>query len=80
MTIAEHPETEPQVALSVTVKAINDTPGSEGFVPSALVFGDFPRVTTQSEASDKRPTLADRSAVAQTAREEIVADHSKGTH
>lgn len=39
---AAHPKADPTLALAVSVKALNDTLGPEGYVPSALVFGEFP--------------------------------------
>lgn len=47
------------LALSCAVKAINDTLGPEGIVPSALVFGEYPQVSTRSEPSPTRSTLQD---------------------
>ena len=47
--MAQHPSTEPKLALACSVKAMNDTLGSEGLVPSALVFSEYPRVITRSD-------------------------------
>ena len=38
----DHPSLQRQVLLALAVKAINDTLGPEGVIPSALVFGEFP--------------------------------------
>lgn len=39
----EHPEVDKITALRLSVKALNDTMGPEGLVPSLLVFGVLPR-------------------------------------
>ena len=52
----------------MSVKAINDTRGPHGFVPSALVFGNYPPVRGYSEPPNRHPSLEDRAAVANTAR------------
>ena len=38
----DHPKMQPQLLFALAVKAMNDTPGSEGTVPSGLVFSEFP--------------------------------------
>lgn len=62
-TMKQHPETEPRSTLVVSVKAINDSSGPEGLVPSALLFGEFQeahslRGTTQRETLGQRVTMA----------------------
>jgi len=57
--------------LSFAVKAMNDTLGPEGFVPSALVFGEYPHVFTKSEVPHPRATAADRAEMVNAAREEV---------
>ena len=66
--MAQHPSTEPKLALACSVKAMNDIIGPEGLVLSALVFGEYSRVITRSETPEKRGTLEDRSLIAKTAR------------
>jgi hypothetical protein len=39
----EHPKLSPELRLSIAVKALNDTAGPDGLVPSLLVFGALPR-------------------------------------
>ena len=68
--MVSHPETDNTLALSLAVKAMNDTLGPEGFVPSALVFGEYPEVHTESETPRGRLNLQQRSALATSAREE----------
>ena len=55
--MAKHPKTPPHMALAASVKAMNDTLGPEGFVPSALVFGEFPRAYMCSETPARRLAL-----------------------
>ena len=74
---AEHPTTEPQLALALAVKAMNDTLGPEGLVPSALVFGEFPQVVMRSETAHPRATLESRAAVATAARQEMEEQMAK---
>ena len=69
--MAEHPDTDKDHALAVSVKAINDTLGPEGFVPSSLVFGEFPTIHTDSERRASRPTTAERASVVESARTEM---------
>ena len=69
--MAAHPKTPPARALAASVKAMNDTLGPEGLVPSALVFREFPPVFTKSEAPAARLILGERASVAQSARKEM---------
>ena len=67
----DHPQSDKDLALAMAVKAMNDTLGPEGLVPSALVFGEFPPVHTNSESNVPRATLQERAAMASTARREM---------
>ena len=55
----DHPSLQRQMLLALAGKAINDTLGSEGVVPSALVFGEFPSLRTVSGPLVPRPSLAE---------------------
>ena len=55
--MSEHPQTPPASALTASIKALNDTLGPEGLVPSALVFGKFPPMFTKSETPKQGATL-----------------------
>ena len=55
-----HPNISSELALSMSVKAMNGTLKPEGIVPSALVSGDFPSVRTRSEPKVPRATLEER--------------------
>lgn len=67
----QYPNAEDDMLLSFAVKAMNDTLGPEGFVPSALVFGEYPHVFTKSEVPHPRATAADRAEMVNAAREEV---------
>ena len=58
-----------QVLLAPAVKAMNDTLGPEGIVPSSLVFGEYPSLRSFVGPVLPRPSLAVRAEVAQEARQ-----------
>ena len=60
--------------LALAVKAINDTLGPEGIVPSAPVFGEYPSIRSFLGTKIPRPTLAGRASAAQDARK-IMSKH-----
>ena len=66
-----YPDRDRQLLLSMSVKAINDTFGPDGLVPSALMFREFPPAFTTSETPHPRTTLDSRAAVADMARREM---------
>ena len=39
--VSDHPRLDPEIAIRLAVKAINDTMGPEGVVPSLLVYGSL---------------------------------------
>lgn len=57
--------------LAMCVKAMNDTLGPEGLVPSALVFGVYPSTHVFEEPRDPKPTLQERAKLANTIRAEM---------
>ena len=69
--LCENPKVEPRQALAASVKAMNDTLGPEGLVPSALVFGEYPKAYTRSETPPPRSTLVERASIAKSARKEM---------
>ena len=69
--MAEHKKTDRDLALALSVKAMTDTLGPEGLMPSALVFGEFPKIRTQGSKPTPRATLLSRKDVAETARKEM---------
>ena len=64
----EHPGHPMEVVLALSNKAMNDTVGPEGLVPSLLAFGVIPRVST---ATSKLPDQAARLSMMQIARDEM---------
>lgn len=63
-----HPRIEPEIILRYAVKAMNDSMGPEGLVPSLLVFGTLP---TFPIVSSDRPEQADRLSAMKRARDEM---------
>jgi hypothetical protein len=51
----------------MAVKAINDTAGPGGLVPTLLVFGAYPRMVD----TDSTPSITDRAAAIHKAMEEV---------
>jgi hypothetical protein len=47
----ELPELTPEARLQASYKAVNDTAGPNGLVPTLLVFGAYPRVSIDSTPS-----------------------------
>ena len=64
----DRPAMQRQLLLALAVKAMNDTLGPEGHVPSSLVFGEFPSLRTFEGPIVPHPTLAERGEAAQEAR------------
>ncbi len=44
----DYPPADRELVLQFSVKAMNDTVGPEGLLPSALVFGELPKIVTLS--------------------------------
>jgi hypothetical protein len=64
----ELPNIGKEMALQMTFKAINDTAGLDGLVPTLLVFGAYPRMVD----SDKpNPTVQQRATALRKAMEEV---------
>lgn len=64
----EHPGHSKEVILALATKAMNDTMGAEGLVPSLLVFGVIPRM---SASASGLPDREERQNMMQTARREM---------
>ena len=64
----EIPGIERDMALQMTFKAINDTAGPDGLVPTLLVFGAYPRLT---ESDAPSPTLTQRAQALRKAMDEV---------
>ncbi|KAE8549770.1 hypothetical protein EYB25_008294 [Talaromyces marneffei] len=64
----ELPDISTEAALQIAVKAVNDTAGPDGLVPTLLVFGAYPRMT---EYDPPAPTITQRAAAVKKAMTEI---------
>ncbi|KAI7969957.1 hypothetical protein EIK77_000353 [Talaromyces pinophilus] len=64
----ELPDISPEAALQMAVKAVNDTAGPDGLVPTLLVFGAYPRMI---EYDPPTPTIAQRATAVKKAMTEI---------
>lgn len=56
--------TGPETVLQMAVKALNDTAGPDGLVPTLLVFGAYPRIDARSPPS---PEIQERAKAVQKA-------------
>ena len=65
---AEIPDASRDVVLQITVKAVNDTAGPDGLVPTLLVFGAYPRMTVLDPPA---PSITQRATAIQKAMTEI---------
>jgi len=65
---SELPDLDDELILQMAVKAVNDTAGPDGIVPTLLVFGAYPRMTTESPPS---ATVIARSEAIRKAMREI---------
>lgn len=68
--VFETPSISPLLALSSACKAMNDTMGPEGFVPTLLVYGMLPRIPIGDQATTT-PNQAARMKALSTARSEM---------
>lgn len=57
-----------EIILQMAVKAVNDTAGPNGLVPTLLVFGAYPRI---SEFDAPTPTITQRAAAIKNAMKEV---------
>jgi hypothetical protein len=60
--------TAPEDILQMAVKAVNDTAGPDGLVPTLLVFGTYPRLSKTSPLS---PSISTRGAAVHKAMTEV---------
>jgi hypothetical protein len=49
--VSEIPELDKDIALQMAFKAINDSAGPDGLVPTLLVFGAYPKITESDTLS-----------------------------
>jgi hypothetical protein len=64
----ELPDMSKENVLQMAIKAINDTAGPDGLVPTLLVFGSYPRMTTESPPS---PSIFERAEAIRKASDEV---------
>lgn len=69
-TLLNYPKADFELVLALAVKALNDTAGPDGLVPSALLFGEFPRMELP-ENCGPRPTTDNRGRIAFIIRNEV---------
>lgn len=69
--MAPHPNVDSKYAMAKMVKAINDTLGPKGVVPSVFVFEKLSHIETGSEPAFKRSFLVSRAKIATAARTEM---------
>jgi hypothetical protein len=65
-----------ELALQMAVKAVNDTAGPDGLVPTLLVYGAYPRM---SNLDPPAPSITDRAAAIRKAMAEIVKLRARQT-
>ena len=65
-----------ELALQMAVKAVNDTAGPDGLVPTLLVYGAYPRM---SNLDPPAPSITERAAAIRKAMAEIVKLRAKQT-
>jgi hypothetical protein len=70
----EFPGASRESVLQMAVKAVNDTAGPNGLVPTLLVFGAFPRLAEESPPS---PSIFKRAAAIRKATKEIKKLYAK---
>lgn len=66
-----YPGMSDSTRLAMALKAMNDTLGPEGLVPSALVFGEYPSLRVFGETPQPRATLEARAILAKEDRKEM---------
>jgi hypothetical protein len=68
--------TTKELNLQMAVKAVNDTAGPDGLVPTLLVSGAYPRISTLDPPT---PTMTQRATAVGKAMEESSQDQSRET-
>ncbi len=65
--VAEIPDIDPESALQMSFKALNDSAGPDGLVPTLLVFGAYPRMIDDAPT----PTITQRAIAMRKAMNEV---------
>jgi hypothetical protein len=63
-----------EAILQMTIKAVNDTAGPDGLVPTLLVFSTYPQLMDSSSPS---PSIAARSIAVRKAMAEVQKEKAK---
>ena len=71
---SESPDTPKEMALQMAVKAVNDTAGPDGLVPTLLVFGAFPKISDTDVIST---IISQRAKAIQMAMKEVNRLHAQ---
>src|SRR5438045_5852671 len=71
--LGEHTTTK-EMRLQMAVKAVNDTTGPDGLIPTLLVFGTFPQI---SHTDPPAPSVTQHAAAIKAAMTEIGKLHAK---
>ena len=66
--IVEETQADKEVSLQMAVKAVNDSAGPNGLIPTLLVFGAFPRMT---EFDPPAPSITTRAMAIKKAMNKI---------
>ena len=64
----ELPNTPKELILQMAIKAVNDSAGPDGIMPTLLVFGAYPRMTKDSPPS---PSITERAKAIHKAMKEV---------
>ena len=75
--MADHEMTDRVLALPLAVKAMNDTLGAEGLVPSVIVIGQYPNLNILSSKPSSKTTQISRKMIAGTTHNEMEKPMSK---
>lgn len=67
-------ETNREMLLQMAVKAVNDTAGPDGLIPTLLVYGTYPRMV---ETDPPAPSISQRAAAIRKAMAEITKIRAK---
>jgi transposase InsO family protein len=72
--IVELPDLDKDMALQMAFKAVNDSAGPDGLIPTLLVYGAYPRM---SEFDAPAPTVTQRATAIRKAMEELAKVRAK---
>ncbi|KAI1002482.1 hypothetical protein K3495_g5721 [Podosphaera aphanis] len=70
----ELPDTSKKIKLQMAIKAINDTAGPNGIVPTLLVFGAYPRIHSLDPPT---PLIIQRATAIRKAMAEVAKIHAE---